>query len=74
MPFEYINKNKIQWIPSNAGTIGTTAVCPEYGGICISEASGIFPVGMAICTCAVEHYKYKSPFQSPPLLFVGKKG
>ena len=39
------------------GTIGTTAVRPEYRGICISEASGILPVGMAICTCAVEHYK-----------------
>ena len=60
MACEYINKNisnKIQWIPSNVGTIGTTAVCPEYRGICISEASGIFPVGMANCTCAVEHYK-----------------
>ena len=30
----------IQWNLSTADTIGTTYVCPEYGGVCISGASG----------------------------------
>ena len=33
------------------------------------EASGIFPVGVAMCTRAVEHYK--GMFQSSPLLYRG---
>ena len=32
--------------------VGTTTVC---GGICISEASGIVPLGVVICTRASEH-------------------
>ena len=32
--------------------VGTTNVC---GGICISEASGIVPLGVVICTRASEH-------------------
>lgn len=30
----------------------TTAACLEYGDICISEASGIFLMGVAMCICA----------------------
>ena len=30
----------IQWNLSNVDTIGTTHVCPENGGVRISEASG----------------------------------
>ena len=30
--------------PLNCGHHGTTAVCQDYRGICISEASGIFLV------------------------------
>ena len=33
------------------------------------EASGIFPVGVAMCTCAIQHYK--GTFQSSPLLYHG---
>ena len=33
------------------------------------EASGIFPVGVAMCTRSVEHYK--GMFQSSPLLYRG---
>ena len=29
-----------QWNLSTADTIGTTYVCPEYGGVCTSGASG----------------------------------
>ena len=32
-------------------------VCPEYRCICISEASCEFPVGIAMCTRAVEHFE-----------------
>ena len=34
--------NKVSTVEtlSNADTIGTTYVCPEYGGVCISGASG----------------------------------
>ena len=34
-----------------------TAVCLDGGGVCILEASGIFPVGVTMHTCAVEHHK-----------------
>lgn len=30
----------VQWSPSKENTVGTTAVCPQYGGICTSLASG----------------------------------
>ena len=40
----------IQWNLSKADTIGTTAVCLLLGGIRTSEASGVFPVGVAIHT------------------------
>ena len=53
-------------------TRGSTAVCPEYGGIHVSKASDIiFPVGVAMCTRTVEHYK--AVFQSSPSLLVGRK-
>ena len=45
----------LQWKPSNVDTIGTP--CPEYRGICVLEASGIFPVGLTMHTCAVECYE-----------------
>ena len=38
-------------------TVGTTAVCLEYGGIHISWASDILLVGVVMCTRASEHYK-----------------
>ena len=46
-------------------------MCAEYRGVCISEVSGIFLVGVAMCTCAVE--RYKGVFQSSPLLYAGEK-
>ena len=36
-------------------TIGATAACLEYGGICNLGASGILLVGVALYTWAVEH-------------------
>ena len=36
--------------PSNADTIRATATCLEYRGICILEASNVFPVCVAMCT------------------------
>ena len=45
----------------------------NYRGVHILvAASSIFPLGMAMCTCAVECYK--GAFQSSPLLYTGKKG
>ena len=44
----------------------------ECGGLCVSEASGIFLIGLVMCTRAVEHYK--AVFQSSPLLYVSEKG
>ena len=38
-------------------TIGTSTVCSEYRDVCILEASGIFPVGVAMHTHAVELYE-----------------
>ena len=55
----------VQWSPSNANTVGTTTVCPEYGSGHIS-ALGVMQA------CAVE--RYKAMFQSSPLLYVGEKG
>ena len=49
--------------------IGTTTVCTEYGGFHISDASVIFPVGVAMRTLAVECYE--SAFS---LLYIGEKG
>ena len=37
-------------------THGTTAEGPEYRGVCSSEASGIFQVGVVMHTHAVERY------------------
>ena len=51
---------------------GTTAGCQDYRGICISEASGIFPVGAAMDTRAVECYE--GAFQSSTLLYAWEKG
>ena len=45
----------IEWSFSKADTIGTATVCPYYGGICISGASGILLVGMVMCTQAGEY-------------------
>ena len=36
--------------PLQCGQFGTIAVRPEYRGICIPEASGVFQEGMAMCT------------------------
>ena len=33
---------------------GTTTACPDYRGVRISEASGVFPVGVAMHSRAVE--------------------
>ena len=60
----------IQWNLSNADTIGTTTASPEYRGVHILEDSGVFPVGVAMCTHAVE--RYKGVFQSPPLYTMRK--
>ena len=42
-------------LPSKVDTIGTTAACLEYGGICNLGASGILLVGVALYTWTVEH-------------------
>ena len=39
------------------GHHGTTAACLDYRGVCISENSGIFLVGVAMHTHAVEYYE-----------------
>ena len=41
--------------PSKVDTIGTTTVCPRYGGFCNSGAFGIQLVRMVMCSWAVEH-------------------
>ena len=41
--------------PSKVDTIGTTAVCLGYGGICNFGASGILLVSVALHTWASEH-------------------
>ena len=46
-------------------------MCPEYGGIYVSKASDIFPVGVAMSIRVVEHYQ--AMFQSSPSLLAGKK-
>ena len=38
-----------------------TAVCPEYRGVCTSEAFSIFPVPVAMYTRAVQHYEPTFP-------------
>ena len=43
-------------------------LCPEYGGVCTSQASAKFPVGVAMHTHAVECYE--AAFKSSPLLHV----
>ena len=49
-----IGVNHVEWNPSNADTIGTTAGCPEYRGVRISDT---FLVGVAMRTRAVEYYE-----------------
>ena len=41
--------------PSKVDTIGTTALCLEYGGIYNLGASGMLLVGKALYTLAVEY-------------------
>ena len=55
--------------PYNVVTIETITVYPEHGGIRISEACGIFVVGVAMCTCVVECYE--AAFQSSPSAWAG---
>ena len=45
---------QVQW---NLDTIGSTAAYPEYRSVNILESCDIFPLGVAIYTRAVEHYK-----------------
>ena len=47
----------------------TTTASPEYRAVCISEASGILSVGVAVDT--VEH---EATFQSSVLLYTGEEG
>ena len=62
----------IQWNLYNADTIGTTSNCPYYRGVLNSEVSGIFLVGVAMCTHAVE--RFEGAFHSSPSPYNGKKG
>ena len=39
-----------QHVHYHSETLGMLAAYQEYRGVCISEASGIFPVGVAMCT------------------------
>ena len=59
--------------PSKVDTIGTTAACLEYEGICNLGASGILLVGVALYTWAVEHDVTTLPDLSP-LLYNSEKG
>ena len=34
------NRPIVQWDLSNEDTIGSTTACPDYRGVCISEAPG----------------------------------
>ena len=43
--------------PLYCGHHGTTNVCPDYRDARISEASGVFLVGVAMYTRAVECYE-----------------
>ena len=52
--------------PSKVNTVGTTT------GICYSGASSIFPVGVVMCTLAVNHDGLH--FQTSPLLYNVEKG
>ena len=36
------NRPIVQWDLSNEDTIGSTTACPDYRGVCISEAPGYF--------------------------------
>ena len=58
--------------PLYCGHHGTIAACPDKRGVCISKASGIFLVGVAMHTHAVECYK--GAFKSSPLLYACEKG
>ena len=62
---------QVQQASSNLDTIGSTTAYPEYRSLSIFESCNIFPVGMEMCTRAVEHYK--AIFQSSPFLYAGKK-
>lgn len=44
----------MQWNRSKVDTISTTTECLRYGGIHNSGASGVFPVGLVMCTRAAE--------------------
>ena len=61
----------LQWSPFNADTIWTATACPEYRGVCISNAPCIFLVGVAMHTHALK--RYKGTFQSSSLLYAGEK-
>ena len=60
-----------QWNPSNADTISTTLACLEYRDICISQASSIVSVAMAMCTRGGEHYK--AMFRALPYGMLARK-
>ena len=38
---EFVYRHVIKCSPSNMDTIRTTTACPKYGGVCISEVSGV---------------------------------
>ena len=61
--------NLLQWTFSNADTTGTTFARPEYRGVCILEASDIFPyMAMRSREC------YKGVFpELSPLLYTSEK-
>ena len=63
------NAIDIQWNLHNTDTVGTTSF---YRGVPTSEVSGIFLVGMAMRTRAVEHFE--GAFPSSPLPYDDKKG
>ena len=72
--FQNMEASKIKRIPVYSGTsIMRTPLVPSKlsRGVPTSEVSGIFPVGVAMRTRAVE--RYESLFQSSPLLYDGKK-
>ena len=54
---KFVNSLRTTVEPLYCVHYGTTVKCPDYRGVHILEASGIFPVGVAMHTRAVECYE-----------------
>ena len=63
--------HEIQWNPSNADTIATTALCLEYRDVCISKASPIY--FWWTCQCILMLLRAMKAHSISPLLYAGEK-